>query len=335
MALDGKVNAKPKRARREWKAPLATIVILILLGQRAKVYDFGYDLWSRVYIAPQLSHAEEALKAGHSQEALAEALPMLRRHPDNPRLLYFVTGIYWDLDQLPLAIFYAKAFFRSPNWKDPEQLDHLGQLFVTDERAWPYLKDARNLSCDGGYAEPNSWINSLSMSAEEKSGLQFKIMAAPSPIADNLKLFYTLPGGWRKVTVVKPAALLRDSSDVAEGDDAGYVNVDGSVLCCEDAGVVRWCESLFRKANLWEGVRTGRLKIDYPEGGDGCCTLSLDDPDLRPLDVIVAAFLARREAAGKEAPETSAEGFNSLIGLNQRVLLKQSYMLSFVGEARR
>src|SRR5271157_660058 len=132
MASGGKVNAKPKSTLGTLIEWLLGIVLAMLLVFRSQVYDLGYDLWSRVYIAPQLSNAQEALKAGHADQALAEALPILRRHPDNPRLLYFVAGTYWNLNQLPLAAFYAGAFLRSPNRKDPEQLDRLGQLLAVD-----------------------------------------------------------------------------------------------------------------------------------------------------------------------------------------------------------
>ncbi len=333
MASESKAGAKPKSS--DWRVLLAVVVLMLLYVNHGRLYEFGYAQWSRVYIAPQLSGAEEALKAGRSDEAIAKALPILRQHPDNPRLLYFVSGTYWSLDRVPLALFYAEAYLRSPHLKDPEQQERMAQLIVDDETVWPYLKSA-----SGALTSSNAWMDALGLSVEQKAALSLHIMDAPSPLIENEKLFYSLPRGWAKASHLTPAALLAESS-TNEREDAGYVNVDGSVLCSgasasDSPGFneTQWCDRVFESAGLWQAVRTGRVTIDYPAGGTGCCTLSLDDPDLRPLDDIVAAFLARREAAGKGAPKDSAEGINSLIDLRQRVLLKQSYLLNFVTAAK-
>jgi hypothetical protein len=313
---------------------LSVFLFMIVLLLSTYGYYIGYDLWSRFYIAPQLSKAEAAANAEHFAEALGEALPLLRQHPDNPRLLYFVSRTYWILDQRPLAAFYARAYLRTLHKRDPEQLDHLGQLLAADSLAWPYFKDADD--SDTSY----SWLWRLSLSPEAKATLSLDIMRSPSEFVENIKLYRKLPRGWAKSNTVTPAALLTQPALVAEGDNAGYVNVDGSVLCTgpDESGTTgprrpKWCSSIFRKADLWKAVSTGRLTIDYPKGGEGCCTLTLDDPDLRPMDEVVADFLARREKLGKGDPETSAEGVGSLLDLRQRVLLKQSYLFNFAAAA--
>lgn len=334
MASKSKVDVKSKPY--DWGPLLAAIVLVLLYVNHGRLYEFGYAQWSRVYIAPQLSGAEEALKAGRSDEAIAKALPLLRQHPDNPRLLYFVSGTYWSLNRAPLAIFYAMAYLRSPHLKDPEQMERLGQLLAEDPTVWPYLKSA-----NGALTSSTAWMETLTLTVEAKAALSFHIMDAPSPIIENEQLFYSLPRGWGKASHLTAAALLAQSSNIADREDAGYINVDGSVLCngapaSDSSGLneTKWCERVFESADLWQAIRTGRLTVDYPDGGNGCCTLPLDDSDLRPLDEIVAAFVARREVAGKGGAEGSAEGINSLIDLRQRVLLKQSYLLNFVTAAK-
>jgi len=326
---DGNVDNKSKGWGCMFVPGFIVFILLATLG-----YYVSYDLWSRFYIAPQLSKAEAAANAEHFAEALGDALPILRHHPDNPRLLYFVSRTYWILDQRPLAAFYAKAYLRSPHWRDSEQLGQLGQLLTADSLAWAYFKD------DDDASTPYSWLSRLRLNPQNEATLSLDIMRSPSGFVENMKLYDKLPRGWAKANTVTPAALLNEPSNVAEGDRAGYVNVNGSVLCRtpDESGTTvpprpKWCSSIFRSADLWKAISTGRLTIDYPKGGDGCCTLSLDDPDLRPLDEVVAAFVSRRQAAGKGDPETSAEGVGSLLDLRQRVLLKQSYLLNFAAAA--
>lgn len=294
------------------------------------VYLLGYDLWSRFYIAPQLSSAEAAAKGEHFTEALGYALPILRKHPDNPRLLYFVCRTYWILDQRPLAAFYARAYLRSAHLRDSEQSKNLGQLLAADSLMWPYFKDF-----------PDSWAF-LGLSPEAKAALSLEVKNSPSEFVENWKLYDKLPRGWAKSNTVMPAALLTEPSDVAEGNRAGFVNLGASALCnmpddfrTTGRRPVRWCSPIFQSGKLSKAVNTGRLTINYPEGGDGCCTLSLDDPDLRPLGEVVAAFVARRKAAGRGDPDASAEGIGSLMDLRQRVILKQSFLLNFASYAPR
>ena len=113
----------------------------------------------------------------------------------------------------------------------------------------------------------------------------------------------------------------------SEAGATGYVQL---ALSCDGL----WCSSTFERADLIAAMGSGRLSIDFPKGGAGCCSLSLDDPDLRPMETNVAEFVARRKAAGKGAPEASAEGMNALLSLRQRVLLKQSYLVTFAAAAQ-
>ncbi len=333
---EGKTTPPERQTRRKVgrsRSPLrdlAAIAGVILLGVlwtgRTSIYNVGYALWSHVVVAPHLAPAEDALTAGRSGDALQDALRLLRANPEDPRLIYFVAGAYWNIDQPLLADFYTLAYLKSARRKDPEQLSRLSRLLAEDERAWPYLEGAgfKSRRAVGGL------IGSLGLGVGQEGGIKLGAEAA----ADGMKrqfevdkeLFYSLPKGWQKAPALPPAQVLGGPAD-SEAAATGYVQ-----LALSWRGL--WCSSRFEHADLTAAVGSGRLDTDFPKGGAGCCSLSLDDPDLRPMETIVAEFVARRKAAGKGAPEASAEGMNALLSLRQRVLIKQSYLLTFAAAAR-
>jgi hypothetical protein len=328
MSQDKKTPLRPGRSRLQDLAAIAGVMLLILLWTaRASIYNFGYELWSHFVVAPHLAPAEDALTAGRSGDALERALTLLRADPDDPRLIYFVAGAYWDLDQPLLADFYTAVYLRSVRRKDPEQLSRLSQLVAADERAWPYLAGAGFTS----RTALGALIDRLDLEPVKKAGIKLGAESAAGGMerefeADK-RLFYSLPKGWQKAPALPPGQVLGEPAS-SEAGGIGYLQIDGPVSCDDP-----WCPSIFGRVELADAVGSGRLAIDFPKGGPGCCALSLDDPDLRPLETVVGEFLARRQAAGKSAPEASAEGMNALLSLRQRVLFKQSYLLSFVAAA--
>jgi len=322
-------HRKTGRSRLQDLAAIAGIILFVVLWTtRGNIYNFGYDLWARLFVTPQLAPAEDALTSGRSGDALQDALRILRADPDDPRLIYFVAGAYWNLDQPLLADFYTAAYLKSSRRKDPEQLRRLSGLLAEDERAWPYLNGAGFTS----RMALGALIDSLDLEpadkARIKAGAEQSDAGMEKQFDADKRLFYSLPKGWQKAPALPPAQVLEEPAD-SESGATGYIQLGASTSCGEP-----WCSSLFERADLTAAIRSGRLAIEFPKGGADCCSLSLDDPDLRPIETIVAEFLARREAAGKDAPAASAEGMNALLSLRQRVLLKQSYLLSFAAGAR-
>jgi hypothetical protein len=303
------------------------MLLVVLWMARGNIYNLGYDLWSHFVVARRLAPAEDALTTGRSGDALQSSLRLLRADPDDPRLIYFVAGAYWELDQPLLADFYTAAYLKSARRKDPEQLRRLSELLAEDERAWPYLAGA-------GFSSRmalGALIDSLDLEPVKKAGIKLGAEGAATGMEQQFEvdkqLFYSLPKGWQKTSALPPAQVLGEPAD-SEAGATGYVRL--AAASCDEP----WCASIFEHADLTAAVRSGRLAIDFPNGGAGCCSLSLDDPDLRPMETIVTEFLARRQAAGKGAPEASAEGMNALLSLRQRVLFKQSYLLSFAAAAK-
>ncbi len=319
---------KAGRSRLQDLGAIAGVMLLVVLWMaRGNIYNFGYDLWSHFVVTPRLATAEDALTTGRSGDALQSSLRLLRADPDDPRLIYFVAGAYWELDQPLLADFYTAAYLKSARRKDPEQLRRLSELLAEDERAWPYL-------AGGGFSSRmalGALIDSLDLEPVKKASIKLGAEEAATGMEQQFEvdkqLFYSLPKGWQKTSALPPAQLLGEPADSEDGA-TGYVQI-AAASCGEP-----WCASIFEHADLTAAVRSGNLAIDFPKGGAGCCSLSLDDPDLRPMETIVAEFLARRQAAGKAAPEASAEGMNALLSLRQRVLFKQSYLLSFAAAAQ-
>jgi hypothetical protein len=328
-APERQARRKAGRSRLQDLGAIASVMLLVILWMaRGNIYNLGYDLWSHFVVARRLAPAEDALTTGRSGDALQSSLRLLRADPDDPRLIYFVAGAYWELDQPLLADFYTAVYLKSARRKDPEQLRRLSQLIADDERAWPYLAGA-------GFSSRmalGALIDSLDLEPVKKAGIKLGAEDAAGGMeqqfAVDKQLFYSLPKGWQKAPALPPAQVLGEPAE-SEAGTTGYVQLDAPVSCDEP-----WCSSIFEQVDLTAAVRSGRLVIDFPKGGAGCCSLSLDDPDLRPMETIVAEFLTRRKAAGKGAPEASAEGMNALLSLRQRVLFKQSYLLSFAAAAQ-
>jgi tetratricopeptide (TPR) repeat protein len=89
----------------------------------------------------------------------------------------------------------------------------------------------------------------------------------------------------------------------------------------------------FSTGNLWQAIATQHLAINEPVGGKNCCSLALDDPDLRSLNTLESEFLEKLEASGGNyAPDTDAGGAAQL-AFRARVLAKQRYVLGFLESA--
>jgi hypothetical protein len=324
---EGQPRRKSARSRLQDLAAIAGVMLLVVLWTaRGNIYNFGYDLWSRFVVTPRLAPAEDALVTERPGDALQSALRLLRADPDDPRLIYFVAGAYWNLDQPLLADFYTAAYLKSVRRKDPEQLRRLSQLLAEDERAWPYLNGAGFTSRKALGALIDSLDLEIDKKITIKAGAEDSAAGIEQQFDADERLYYDLPKGWQRAPALPPAQVLGEPAD---SGTIGYIQLGAPVSCDEP-----WCSSIFKQADLTAAIRSGRLAIDFPKGGADCCSLSLDDSDLRPIETIVAEFLARRQAAGKDAPEASAEGMNALLSLRQRVLFKQSYLLSFAAAAQ-
>lgn len=304
-------------------------------------YNVSYDLWSRVYFAGRLSSASTAIQSGRTDDAIASILPLLREHPDNPRLLYFIAGAYWDRENFLLANFYTVAYFKSARHRDSDQALALARLLAADRRVWPYWVDADpEFNIFKGLPLPLASRDSLwsHLSAFRDPGRDVEYIAASGEPWLTLQetsnynwwLYETMSDQRRRKTIVPAKTLLATPAD-QEGNRPGLV-----FIAVPDKPSSYWTRDwgggrAFQRASLWDAIRTGTISVsDSTLGGSDCCSLSLDDPDLRPMDTLMAEFLARERAARRPPLEETADGMNRLLDFRQRVMLKRAFVTNYL-----
>jgi hypothetical protein len=114
---------------------------------------------------------------------------------------------------------------------------------------------------------------------------------------------------------------------------AGYFDPDYPIAAtCSNGGR---CERAFDfgRGNLWQAIAAQHLAVDYPYGGKDCCTLALDDTDLRSLSVVEGEFLQKLQTMGDQYASDSAASNAALLAFRARVLAKQRYVLGFLDGA--
>jgi hypothetical protein len=114
---------------------------------------------------------------------------------------------------------------------------------------------------------------------------------------------------------------------------AGYFDPDYPIAATCDNGARCQRGFGFGGGNLWQAIASQRLAIDYPYGGKDCCTLALDDPNLRSLGVVEGEFLQKLQTMGDQYAPDSAASEAALLAFRARVLAKQRYVLGFLDGA--
>lgn len=289
---------KPPAKKRVFDRASGLILVVLFWGGLLAYRELGTTVWSMMMIEPTLAQAKAYDVADEPEKALPIVLKLLRDNPTDGGLLYFAMGLYLELDRPLLANFYLSALLNS----------HAGRGLSSEQSG-----RLMTLQLDGPIA-PFRDSNFMGKQQEQINDL-----------------FYRLPKGWQVITYLHDAnSVLNEPAD-QNVEAVGYTPPDAPIFC--DGGE-HACGFDFSTGNLWNAIATQKLIIDYPRGGSGCCSLSLDDPDLRSLDVAFLDFLKSREAVGKPIGNNTQESDNAILAFRSHALIKQFYVLGFLKDAR-
>jgi hypothetical protein len=256
-------------------------------------YNEGWpQLYERLFVQPLIANAEALEARGRLPEALDLLTAEIKDDPKNANLLWALGDYYTKADSPLLAHFY----FRALSFVDNSNLEPERRDF-----AQPF--QSRD-------AEPTAEIKS----AEDDAEKQHHDDGGHTIFPDSANAMLNSPAG-----------------DV--GFTAGYFDPNYPISAtCSDGSACRRA-FYFPSGNIWTAIATQRLAIAFEQyGGKGCCSLSLDDPDLRSLSVIESEFSQKLDAAGDRFADANTRRQTEL-AFRARLLAKQQYVLDFLDNA--
>lgn len=251
----------------------------------------------RFVITPAIEEAY-AVDGGRLESAPDGLLALLPDYPQNQKLLWSLGDLYRKQEHPLLAALYFRAIYHTNRRTGltPPQREVLEEWLPRNS---PADKDV---------------IRQIELLEEEfqKYENEYHVGVIDYPESIN-------------------GALNRPANQHPAG--AGYLRPRYGVPCGPDRPR---CGSDFRfsTGRFWAGLVEQELKIKDDRGGGDCCTLRLDDPDLRPLDqVIEDEFLRDPDRMDRVYSNTTQEGRRARLALMSRVMTKQHYVLDFADGA--
>ncbi|HLH91465.1 MAG TPA: hypothetical protein VKX28_23685 [Xanthobacteraceae bacterium] len=251
------------------------------------------ELWWEASIGRGLER-QIARAADDPKSVIPSVRALLARNPDNARLYYLLAGLYADARN-PLSAHLVK------NAYDAVLASHPLQASV--EKAWD-----RVTALDGATSDVT--LGTLRQRALANRTTIIDLFAAGAP------------GTFRVVNAYSVGDVLRQTASAhARGGVLDLDVAEKSGVACIDADR---CKTAFASASLRAAAISGTATVQAPQAGANCCTLSLDDADLRPFDLAVV----------QKSVAATPEIVPGLLNVSSRVVVKQLYMLDFIANTR-
>ena len=275
-----------------------TVIPIVVFWLGVGLYQFPVlDLYrDRFHVQPAIAEAAELKAKGGGEVSEQMLLEQLPDNPRNAKLLYALANFYEYTDRPVLAAFYYNAFEHSGRKHDA------GEQAVDAGRRW--LNDA-----------PSARQLTLDIARVDKERAAFE-------------------RDYRKQVLEHPADLQSVLSVPAANPSvgAGFISPEYPVACGPDRPRCGYGFDA-RSGRLWESVQSLKLRFEDKRAGHGCCELSLEDPDLRSLEVAEADFLMNPDLMDGPLRSDTEEGRQVRLAFASRVLLKQKLVLDFIREA--
>lgn len=271
----------------------ADLLLFVAFWAGILFYNEGWpQLYERLFVQPTITKAEALEAQGRLPEALDLLTAQIKDDPKSAKLLWALGDYYTKADSPLLAHFYFRAL-----------------TFVDDSSLEPERRDFAR-AYQSRDAEPTAEIKS----AEDEAEKQHHDSGGHTIFPDSAN-----------------AMLNRPASDVDV--TAGYFDPTYPIAAtCSDGSACRRA-FYFPSGNLWTAIATQRLAIAFEQyGGKDCCSLSLDDPDLRSLSVVETEFSQKLDAAGDRFADAAARQ-QAELAFRARLLAKQQYVLDFLDNA--
>lgn len=266
-----------------------------------------------VTVGRHMDEVNQFIVADQSAQALALMHNLQREHPHNARLLYLVAGIYMQMGRTFAAetVLYAYARAAADDSYERQSDRYTRALHYIDSFQASHVKAA---------ADPT-----LGITRQEQS-----LSDAMTLLNKTIDLNNQSPPSWRKQVRDYKFADILSAPAVGPYDELGLIVPDKlfeSGIVCSDH---KKCISAYGNASLIDSVAADRLAIDASAIEPGCCAVSLDDPDLRPVDDIMAEAMVHHEAGNTRGKNDEAATLSRTLGIYSRVALKHLFVADFL-----
>ena len=256
----------------------------------------GPLLRDRLIIRPAVNRATDLEGRGGDLIALPMLLEHVHDDPKNPRLLWALGDIYTKMDRPLLAHFYFRALRNvDTSGLDPEWLDFA--------QPWQHGQDT-----------------------EDRTEIMHEL-------TETQESFAKLKGGIARVYPDSINAVLNQPASTVSVP-FGYFPPQ-TPICGTVEGRDRQCGYAFefQSGNFWQAISTQQLRVVNYWGGSDCCSVSLDDPDLRSPSLVTEDYRLQLENEGKQSGLSAEERQRDLLAFRVRVLTKQLFVLGFLDGA--
>jgi hypothetical protein len=291
-----------------------------------------YDRWWDLTTGRKLAEVDRLVQEDKPAEALAALRGHIRRDPTDRRLLYRAAGLYLEMGR-PLPALVALAAYYDEAVQD--DVERKSARFEAAGAQWEFL-------LQDGPDELLRWEDKPDghgkIQVRIKNPNRALLSRAVARWNDDVRIYNAAPREWRKLSKqysvpgVLGAPVLRTPLTQGLLDPAWAIK---SGLVCFNPGK---CEETYRAAkaagSLGAALAAGSVAISAP-GDPSCCTISLDDPDLRPMDDVVAEYFAARKVGSAKDIGKTPGSLNELLELNSRLAIKHLFVLDYVYNASR
>lgn len=288
--------AQPQRSTSASPSRFLDAFFVLLFWAGILGYNVGLPaLRDQFQVQPAIKKAAELEARGGEEIALPILLNQVAASPRNPHLLWALGDIYTKMDRPLLAHFYFQAL----SHLDVSDLDPEWRSFAQPWQGQDieYRRDLKR-----GIDETASLYH------QQKIRIPLIYPDAINALLNQPATTLSVPFGY--FPPEHPVCMSR----AEKGVQCGYA-------------------FQFDSGNLWQAISTQKLSIAFGAAGPDCCSLSLDDPDLRSPAVVEREFQERIEARGDQAGSSTEETERERLAFRVRVLTKQEYVLGFLDQA--
>ncbi len=282
-----------------------------------------YDRWWDLTTGLRLGTVDRLVQADKPAEALEALREYLRRDPTDRRLLYRAAGLYLEMGRPLPALAALAAYYDEAAQSDAEKKS-------------PRFESAKAL---WGVITRDGIDNSISWQVQWQDNIRnpYRVLLHTAALRWNqsVRIYNLAPPGWRKRTEqysipgVLGVPVLR--TPLTQGLLAPAWARARSI-CFSPAECSAAYEGAGGGGSLGAAVATGRIAISAP-ADSSCCAISLDDPDLRPMDDVVAEYFAARNVRSAADIGETAESLNEMLELNSRLAIKHLFVLNYIYNA--
>ncbi len=309
---------------------LGTLLVGSFIGWNVGGGIWVADRWWDLTTGRKLAEVDRLIREDKPREALRALRPHLKEDPTDRRLLYKAAGLYLETGRpLPalvaLAAYYDQALESSLEKKSTR---------------FELAKAKRTFLLTDGEDEELHWEDwpngGGKTQVRTKNPNRGLLARAAARWNASVGIYNDAPPGWRKLA--KEYSIPQMLREPAVGVqltrgllDPGWMR-KSRLICFWPDDCLGTYLSAKLGGSLGNAIAYGSVSISAGTK-PSCCSISLDDPDLRPMDDVVAEFLVARKVRNASDIGKSPRLMNELLELNSRLALKHLFVLNYIYNA--